>query len=131
MEKIINTEKKIILVVTNNLSEMKPMFDGLQEKFLVKIATSAIDALKLVSDGGVCLVIAKQKMTSICGLGFLLELKMHHPNIIRILITAKSDCDICPEKRAKAELFSSIIEPLDEELLLNLVEQGVNIHLKN
>ena len=104
-----------------NLSAFKANF---RRNFNVFLAESAKEALEMVAENKIDVVITDHMMPGRSGVDLLEQLKTEHPFICRILITGCSDINIVIEAINRGEVFRFLTKPWVKDVLSNTIETG-------
>lgn len=82
-------------------------------------------ALKALEHTHVDLVISDFLMPDMNGLEFLLEVKRHHPDIVRVLLTGYADKENAIRAINQVELFQYLEKPWENEQLVLVIKNGL------
>lgn len=104
-----------------NLSAFKANF---RRNFNVFLAESAKEALEMVAENKIDVVITDHMMPGRSGVDLLEQLKTEYPFICRILITGCSDINIVIEAINRGEVFRFLTKPWVKDVLSNTIETG-------
>jgi len=99
----------------NVLSSLNRMLHG--EGYLVKMAESAAEGLKVLEEHSVQVIISDHNMPGMTGVEFLAKVKMLYPATIRILLTAESDVGLLSEAVNKGDIYKFLVKPWDMQML--------------
>lgn len=85
-----NVPPKVLLVDDDpdTLSSLGALFRREIENIQVEVATTALEAFKLMEGEGAAVVISDLKMAGLDGMLFLARLRRSHPKTLRVLYTA-------------------------------------------
>ncbi|RYE20997.1 MAG: response regulator [Sphingobacteriaceae bacterium] len=112
------TEKKInILFIDdeeNNLISFKAVF---RLKYHVITAINGADALQILEDQPIEIIITDQRMPNMTGSEFLEKVLEKHPDPMRILLTGYSDIAAVIEAVNRGKVFHYLTKPWNEEEL--------------
>lgn len=106
----------------DNLKNFKRIYE---ENFKIFLVNSAQQALELLKEEYITLVLADQRMPSMTGVDFFKIIKDKYPNIIRILITAYSDMDAVIEAINKGNVYGYIGKDTSEEDVKEKIKKGI------
>lgn len=95
--------------------------------FRVLATTDPDEALRLVADETVHVVVSDQKMPRMRGAELLREVRQRSPNTMRILLTGYSELDAIVASVNEGEIFRYINKPWDAAELRATVEQAAGI----
>ncbi|GAB4301949.1 MAG: hypothetical protein Fur0034_16320 [Desulfuromonadia bacterium] len=96
--------------------------------FQVFFASSAEEALDLVSRQMVAVVVADNTMPGMKGVDFLERLRMMSPDTVRILLTANVDFGTAISAINQGEVFRFIAKPWNDDELHRVVDDSVERH---
>ncbi len=105
---IVDDEKSII-------SSLKRVF--IDEDFKIVTAYSASEGLQKIKDFEIDLVLSDQKMPEMDGIEFLRQVRINHPHILTILMTAHADVDNAVKAINDAGVYKFILKPWNKEEL--------------
>lgn len=94
----------------NNLISFKSIF---RKTYQVYTATNAVDALNIISDTEMAVIISDQRMPGITGIDFLAQTIKQYPDTIRLLITGQTDIDTVIEAINTGQISKYIQKPWD------------------
>ncbi|MBR9860540.1 response regulator [bacterium] len=106
---------------TPNLSAFKANF---RKQFNVHLAESVNQALEIMSENEVDVVITDHMMPGRSGVDLLEQLKETDPYICRILITGCSDINIVIEAINRGEVFRFLTKPWVKDVLASTIQSG-------
>lgn len=110
-----------ILVVDDDFSVREAVKVTLTDKHEVATASSALRALKYLSENRVSLVLLDIKMPKICGIEALKEIKSKHPETVVIMLTAYAT-DKSVKRAMELGAYGFIMKPFNIVDLRNCVE---------
>lgn len=118
-----------VLVVDDEKSVLKAMQRLLsKEGFQVLTATNGRDALKILSQGPVQLVISDQRMPELEGVKFLQEVKRNWPETIRIMFSGYNEIDTILTAINQGEVYRFVLKPWNDRELIAAVKDGLRQH---
>ncbi|HIG00858.1 MAG TPA: response regulator [Myxococcales bacterium] len=94
------------------------------ENMTVLTATSAEEALNLLSHTEVHAVISDQDMPGANGVELLSRVRDHHPAIIRMMLTGFTAMDVAVDAINRGEIFRLITKPWNDEELKTILRQA-------
>jgi len=80
-----------ILVVDDDMSNLNALKRALRREYNVFLATNGQDALSIMEQNDIDLIIADHRMPGMTGMELLEKILQKHPDIIRIVLTAYAD----------------------------------------
>ncbi len=125
------TNKKInILYVddeVNNLVSFKATF---RIKYNVFTAESGEEAIKVLNENEVNLIITDQRMPNMTGVEFLESILDEHPDPIRVLLTGYADMNAVIDAVNKGKIFHYLSKPWNEEELDMTIQRSYEVYQK-
>lgn len=125
-----NTDKITILYVDdeeNNLISFKATF---RLKYKVFTAISGADAIKILEDNVVHVIITDQRMPNMTGVEFLEKVIEQFSDPIRILLTGFTDMNAVVDAINKGKIFHYLTKPWNEDELDKTIERAYNIFME-
>ena len=124
------TQAKLLFIDDEQkvLSSMKAMF---RRKFQVLTANSGSQALQLLENESVDVVISDQRMPEMTGVEVLSKIKVQHPSIIPILLTGYADLDAVEASINECEVFRYLMKPCPPEQLSEVIKEALSTELKH
>lgn len=92
-------------------------------------ANSGKEAAAIIADQSVHVIVTDMRMPEMNGLELLQFVETHHPQIIRIVLSAWSDADTIIGAVNKGHIFQYIIKPWDERELKIVIHQALNNYI--
>ncbi|MBW2650901.1 MAG: sigma-54-dependent Fis family transcriptional regulator [Deltaproteobacteria bacterium] len=115
---------KKILVVDDELNMLLVLEAMLKkEKYEVVTASDGLEALEVLKDDDVAVVVTDLKMPKLDGLGLLSEIEKDYPSIPVIIITAHGTVATAVEALKKGA-FDYITKPFDQDDLKNVISKA-------
>ncbi len=140
------TEKKISILYVddeqNNLISFKAVF---RIKYTVYTAISGEEAIKILKNHEVNVIITDQRMPNMTGVEFLESIIEDHPDPTRILLTGYADMNAVVDAVNKGKIYHYLTKPWNEEELdmtitkayevyrnrVDTVEENEKLHVSN
>src|SRR5690606_38949282 len=122
------SEKINILYVddeVNNLISFKAL---LRMKYNVLTAESAKEAIKILEQNDIQIIITDQRMPEMTGVEFLETILDKHPEPVRILLTGYADLNAVVDAVNKGKIFHYLSKPWNEEELEQTIEKAYAIY---
>lgn len=118
---------KIISIDDNasNLGAFKALF---RRDYEVYTSTSPSEALELIGEKGIQVVVCDYKMPEMSGVELLGLVRERFPDTVRILLSGHADINAAMEAINKGEVFRFIKKPWVESLLVNEIMNAVELH---
>lgn len=117
-------EKTVLFVddeknILNSLRRQMAFYD-----FKVLVANSANDALAILAETKVPVIVSDQRMPDISGSKFLAEVRMRYPETVRMIMSGYSDFSAIQEAINEGEIYKFILKPWQEDSLVNDLNQA-------
>lgn len=109
----------------NNLNSFKATF---RLKYKVYTALCAADALKILNETPVEIIITDQRMPGVTGVEFLESILESYPDPIRILLTGYTDIGAIIDAVNKGKIYHYLTKPWNEEELDSTIQNAYNIY---
>ncbi len=107
----------------NILNSLKRLFR--KERFTFLTASSGAEALNLMQEKEVNVIIADQKMPAMSGTELMARVKDIYPDIIRIILTGYTDVDSISESVNKGYIYKFFMKPWNDQALILEVRQAI------
>lgn len=124
------SDKKIkILYVDdeqNNLISFKATF---RIKYDISTAISAADAIRILEDKEIDIIITDQRMPGMTGVEFLESILERHSTQMRILLTGYADINAVIDAINKGKIFHYLSKPWNEEELDMTIQRAYEVYL--
>jgi putative two-component system response regulator len=88
-------------------------------------ADNAKDALQLIGEKEIAVLITDNRMPGMCGIELLTCMKDLSPETVKILMTGHADLSTAIEAINIGEVFRFIVKPWENEALIRTVQEGV------
>src|SRR5699024_806867 len=102
-----------ILVVDDEADNVDALERLFRRKYNVLKATSGRQALELLADQKVSLIVTDQRMPNMTGVEFLAESMKSHPETIRILLTGYTDIESVISAVNSGQIYRYLTKPWD------------------
>jgi signal transduction histidine kinase len=116
--------KHTLLVVDDEPDVVKSVQDLLRFDYKVLGATRAADALKLVREQPVHVVLTDQRMPEMTGVEFLRQLREQYPDTVRLLVTGYADIRAVIDAINQGNVYRYITKPWEPEELQAVVREA-------
>lgn len=110
-----------ILLVDDEPDNLALLYRTLRGKYEITKTTSPIEALKILDEQHIDLVISDHKMPEMDGVEFLKRVYDKHPDTMRLLVTAYTDATILIDAINYAKIYRYIKKPYEPNELLMTV----------
>ena len=116
--------ERTFLVVDDEPDILDAIQRMFRREYRVLTAQSAADALELVEEEPVQVVMTDQRMPQMSGIEFLARLRSNYPHIVRVLFTGYSDIDHVIDAINEGHVYRYISKPWKPAELKLFVEQA-------
>lgn len=111
----------------NNLVSFKATFRIRHE---IHTAISASDAIKILDENPIDIIITDQRMPGMTGVEFLESILPTHPDPMRILLTGYADLNAVVEAVNKGKIFHYLSKPWNEEELEMTIQRAYEVYMQ-
>lgn len=108
------------------LNAMKRLF--MDSNIDVLTASDAGEALEILGDNNVAVIVSDQRMPNMTGIELLEKVRHKYPDIIRILLTGYSDINVAIDAINKGEVYRYITKPWNNSELAGIVVTAMEKH---
>ena len=116
--------KHTLLVVDDEPDVVKSVQDLLRFDYKVLGATRATDALKLIREQPVHVVLTDQRMPEMTGVDFLRQLREQYPDTVRLLVTGYADIRAVIDAINQGNVYRYITKPWEPEELQAVIREA-------
>lgn len=109
----------------HNLTAFRAAF---RRDFHVHVTTAASEAVRMLQEHPIEVVISDQKMPDISGVEFFEMIMADHPDPVRMLLTGHADIDAVIDAINKGRIYKYISKPWNEAELKRLVEEAAELY---
>ncbi len=88
-----------------------------KEGYRLLTASNGVEALKILEENNVHLVLSDQRMPQMSGTEFLAEVKEKYPDVIRIILTGYTEVDSITESINRGNIYKFLLKPWDDQNL--------------
>ncbi|HTN45492.1 MAG TPA: response regulator [Flavipsychrobacter sp.] len=122
-----NSDIKILYVddEINNLISFKALF---RVKYSVMTAESGKDAINILDNNDINIIITDQRMPEMTGVQFLESVLDTHPEPMRILLTGYADLNAVIEAVNKGKIYHYLSKPWNEHELDKTIQDAYQIY---
>ncbi len=107
----------------NVLNALKRLFR--KEGFTLLTASSGAEALKLLQDNPVHMIISDQRMPEMSGTELMARVKECYPDMIRIILTGYTDVDTITESINQGHIYKFFLKPWNDQSLVLEIRQAL------
>lgn len=115
-----------ILLVDDEEDNLALLYRTLRQDFSILKTTSPIEALKILDENPVDIIISDHKMVEMDGVEFLKQSHEKHPNCVKLLVTAYSDSQILIDAINYGKIYRYIKKPWEPSELLMTVKAAAD-----
>lgn len=109
----------------NNLVSFKATF---RLKYNIHTAISGEEAIKILKNNPIEIIITDQRMPNMTGVEFLESILEEHPEPIRILLTGYADLNAVIDSVNKGKIFHYLTKPWNEEELDMTIKRAFEVY---
>jgi len=121
-----------ILVVDDEQDNLDAFRFNFRKGFELLTATSGPEALALLADHDVALIVTDQRMPKMTGLELLREAKAIRPEAVGIILTAFTDVDVLIEAINLGQVYRYITKPWDAKEMRGVLQYAIErFHLQH
>ena len=118
-----------ILYVDDEVNNLLAFQAGFRRHFEIYIAETVTDAMNILNEKNIQVIIADQRMPKTTGVEFFNIIRKAHPNPVRILLTGYADLEVVIDAINKGEIYRYIKKPWDEVELMNGIQNAYEMYL--
>ena len=116
-----------VLLLDDEIRSVESMARILSEEFDVFIATQAEQALSILQEQHIHVILADQRMPSMSGVEFLIQVRQRYPDIVRMIISGYTDPEDIIEGINSAGIYQYIPKPWHPDSLLLTVRNAARL----
>jgi response regulator RpfG family c-di-GMP phosphodiesterase len=117
-----------LLYVDDEESNLRIFKMTFKRHYDIFTAISGQEAIKILHQEAIQLIITDQKMPEMTGTEFLEKTIPEFPNIIRIILTGFSDIEAVVRAINKANVYRYVTKPWDREELKKIIDEGLALY---
>lgn len=121
--------KYTILLVDDEEYNLDLLYRTLRVDFAIFKTASPVEALKILAENPIDMIISDHKMEEMDGVEFLKRSYELRPNCLRILVTAYSDTKILIDAINYGKIYRYIKKPWEPSELLLIINSAIEYHL--
>ncbi|MDY6822283.1 MAG: response regulator [Thermodesulfobacteriota bacterium] len=99
-----------------------------KENLNLLTATSGTDALRLLAENNIRVVVSDQRMAEMSGIEFLSRVKKVYPDVIRIILSGYTEVDTITDAVNRGEIYRFLLKPWNDENLKLEIEKAFEQH---
>jgi response regulator RpfG family c-di-GMP phosphodiesterase len=107
----------------NVLNSLKRLFR--KEGYRLLTTSSGVEALKLLQENPVQMIISDQRMPEMSGTELMAKVKALYPDMIRIILTGYTDVDTITESINQGHIYKFFLKPWNDQSLVLEIRQAL------
>lgn len=120
--------KYTVLIVDDEKGNQDLLVRTLRTQYNILTADSGIEALKVLEDNDVHLILSDHNMAEMDGLEFLKLTTKTNPNSMRILITAHADSAMLIKAINYGKIYRCVLKPWEPEALVKVLDEALEYY---
>ncbi|HUK55126.1 MAG TPA: ATP-binding protein [Nitrospiria bacterium] len=131
MKPLLRTEEYLrfpILYVDDEPLALETFRLQFKEDFTIHTSQNGEDAQRILRENEIAVILTDQRMPQTTGVELLKQVKEHHPDTVRMLMTAYSDMDVVIEAINEGNVYRYVTKPYNEDDLRNTIRQGIDTY---
>lgn len=118
--------KPTLLLVDDEESILAALKRLLRRKYKILSTTDGVEALSILQENAnnIDVIIVDQRMPKMSGIDFLKQVKLHNPEIVRVVLSAYLDIETVTEAVNQGFIYKFIVKPWDEKILLDSIAEA-------
>jgi signal transduction histidine kinase len=120
-----------VLYVDDEAGNLIVFRKNFEQHFNVITTESPMEAMKLLDTPGIAVLLADQKMPGMTGVELLAHAREHHPDVVRMIITAYSELDIAMNAINLGHVHRYILKPWRPDELLTILQSNIELYQKS
>jgi len=117
--------RRTILCVDDEQDVVDALYDTFMDQYNVITATSGNEALALLADHDIALVISDQRMPEMSGVEFLSQARIRKPSAIRIMLSGYADMNAALDAINEAGIYKFLVKPWDDLELKQTIDKAL------
>ena len=118
-------EKQPLLVVDDEINILHSLYDLFRLEYKVHTARSGPEAMRVLDENEIHVVMADQRMPEMTGTEFLAKVKELYPDVIRLVFTGYADVRAVVDAINQGAVFRYISKPWEPDELKSIVAQSM------
>jgi two-component system response regulator AtoC len=114
-----------ILIVDDEQDNLDAFRFNFRKTFDILSATSGAEALTVLADRDVAVIVTDQRMPKMTGLELLREARTVRPDAVGIILTAFTDVDVLIEAINLGQIYRYVTKPWDAKELRGILQYGL------
>ena len=121
-------EKRPLLVVDDEVNILHSLYDLFRLDYKVYTARSGLEAMRILEENDVHVVMTDQRMPEMTGTEFLAQVKRLYPDVIRLVFTGYADVRAVVDAINEGNVYRYITKPWEPEELKTIIAQAMEQH---
>jgi response regulator RpfG family c-di-GMP phosphodiesterase len=117
-----------ILYIDDEIHNLNAFKASFRRQFTVFTAESAEEAVKILSENDIHIIISDQRMPRMTGIEFFESILEKYPEPIRILLTGYADINAVIDAINKGQVYKYFSKPWNEEELRHNIEKAYEVY---
>jgi response regulator RpfG family c-di-GMP phosphodiesterase len=117
-----------ILLVDDEAAILDGLRRQLRRRFTVHTASGGAEALRLLESQPVTVVVSDMRMPEMDGAAFLSQVRRHHPQIVRILLTGQADTESTIAAVRRGKVYRFLTKPCPPEVIGAALDSAIAFH---
>ena len=122
------SELRDILYVDDENSNLIVFEANFEDDFKIHLAHSAAEALELIDELPIPVVIADQRMPDMTGVEMFSRIRRKHPHIQRVILSGYSESESIIDAINQGQVFQFVRKPWQRAELLSVVRRAMEAH---
>ena len=122
------SELRDILYVDDEKSNLVVFEANFEDDFRVHLAHSAAEALQIIDELPIPVVIADQRMPDMTGVELFSLIRRKHPHIQRVILSGYSESDSIIDSINQGQVFQFVRKPFQRAELLSVIRRAMEAH---
>lgn len=123
-------KQQTVLLVDDEKDILDALYNTFIDRYEVFRANSAAEALDILKENHVDLIISDQRMPGTTGVELFAQIREEHPQVGRVLLTGYSDIQAVVDAINKGSVDKYITKPWDDDKIVHIVLEVLNARLK-
>lgn len=117
-----------ILYIDDEIHNLNAFKASFRRQFTVFTAESAEEAVRILSENDIHIIISDQRMPRMTGIEFFESILEKYPEPIRILLTGYADINAVIDAINKGQVYKYFSKPWNEEELRHNIEKAYEVY---
>jgi len=117
-----------ILIVDDEVGNLNALERTLKDEHNVFLATNGEDALAIMEQNDIALIVADHRMPGMTGVEFLEKTLKKYPDTIRVILTAYTDEQLLMDAINTGHVYSYVTKPWKPEEIKAVVREGLEAY---